>query len=231
MSNIPVIIDIILLIIISMCAIKAFKKGFFAAAIDLLGKLAGLGISWIIANKYSPVIFDSFFKNKMVENTLTYLQNSANTIDVNEILNGFSGIIPEKFMQELTTIANDIIFGMVNPDISVAEEIVDAIIAPIVIIVISVIVFTICVIIFNILVSVLSKFLKVLNHIPIIGLANRICGAVVGVLQGAIYVILISCIMSIIAIITQNSLEFLNIELLSQSKILAMTSFINPFMG
>lgn len=231
MSNIPLIIDIILLIILFICAAKAFKDGFFTSIINLIGKLVGVAIAWFLSNQYSSVIFSSFFRQNMIDNTYDYLQNSTSSIDTNQLLNGFSGVVPEKFMKELASIVEEIVSGIANPNITIAEKIVDTILAPVIVVLISVVIFTICFIIFNILISILSKFLKIINHVPVLGLANKWAGAVVGVIEGGIYVILISCILSIIAVITQNSLEFLNIEVLSQSKILAMTSMINPFMG
>ncbi len=231
MSNMPLIIDIILLIILFVCAARAFKNGFFTSIIDLMGKLVGVAIAWFLSNQYSSVIFNSFFRQKMIDNTYNYLQNSTSTIDVNQLLNGFSGIVPDNFIQELTTIVEELASGIANPSVDIAVKIVDTILAPVIIVLISIVIFTICLIIVNVLISILSKFFKIINHVPVLGLANKMAGAVVGLIEGCIYIILISCVLSIIAIITKNSLEFLNINVLSQSKILAMTSMINPFMG
>ena len=112
-----------------------------------------------------------------------------------------------------------------------AEKIVDVIVGPAVTVIIMLVIFAITVTVCTIVASLLAKLFKVINKIPVLGFANRMGGFVVGALTGIIYVILISCLLSIIAIITENSLTFLNIEVLNQSKILSLTGLINPFIG
>ena len=57
------IIDIILLIVIFATAVRSFINGFFAAVVDLIGNIVGLIASWILANRWAPVIFEKFFRD------------------------------------------------------------------------------------------------------------------------------------------------------------------------
>jgi uncharacterized membrane protein required for colicin V production len=150
---------------------------------------------------------------------------------VQELIEQFTGSVPASFVQEFAAKAEEVAAQITQPTMETAEKIVDAIVGPAVTVIIMLVIFAIAVAVFTIVASLLAKLFKVINKIPELGFANRMGGFVVGVLTGIIYVILISCVLSIIAIITENSLTFLNIEVLNQSKILSLTGLVNPFIG
>lgn len=229
--GVPQIIDIILLVIILITAVRSFASGFFAAVVDLIGNIVGLIASWILANRWAPVIFERFFKEKIVNKTYTYIQDSANIVDIQSVVEKFTGSMPAEFMQELVIKAEELLLNVKTPTIETAQKITESIIGPVVTVVITLVIFAVMCSVCSILASMLAKALKAINHIPVIGFANRMGGFAVGVFAGVINVIIISCILSIIAVITQNSLSFINMEVLTQSRILSLTSIINPFMG
>ena len=227
----PQIMDIILLVIILVTAIRSFCNGFFAAVVDLIGNIVGLIASWILANRWAPLIFEKFFKEKITGKVYAYIQNSANMLDVQSVVEQFTGGLPAEFMQEFLTTAEEILLNVKTPTIETAQKITDAIIEPIFIMVITLVIFAVMCSVCCLLASLLAKALKAINHIPVVGFANRMGGFAVGVFAGVINVIIISCALSFIAVITQNSLPFINMEVLSQSRLLSLTSIINPFMG
>ena len=229
--SVPQIIDIILLVIIFATAVKSFINGFFAAVVDLVGNIVGLIAAWILADRWAPVIFARFFREKIANKTYTYIQNSANMVDIEAVIEEFTGSLPAKFMQEFTQKAEELLLNVKTPTMELAQNITDTVIGPILTIVITLILFAVMCSVFSLLASLLAKALKSINRIPVIGFANRLGGFAVGVFAGIINVIIISCILSFIAVITQNSLSFINMEVLSQSRLLSLTSIINPFMG
>lgn len=226
----PQIIDIILLIIILVSAVRAFIDGFFTAIIHLVGNIVALVAAWIVSKQYSSVIFENLFRNKAVDTTYNYIQNSANALDVQQLLENFVSGLPQSFMQEFVQKAETLVTQITTPTMETAQNIVDVIIAPVITAVIAVVLFVLVFVICSLVASLLAKLFKNLNDVPVIGFANRIGGFAVGVVSGSINVVLISCLLSIIAIITQNSLSFVNMEVLSQSKILSLTAIINPFI-
>ena len=229
--EIPQIVDILLLLIIFLCAVKGFANGFFTAAIDLGGNIVSLIAAWIVSKQYSPVIFDSLFREKATDITYNYIQDSANVLDIQQLVDKFVSGLPESFMEDFVQQAENFAAQITVPTMETAQSIVDGVIAPVLTAVITVVLFIIVFSLGNLIAGLLSKLFKGLNNVPVIGFANRIGGFAVGVVSGLINVILISCILSIIAIITQNSLSFINMDILSQSRILAVTAIINPFIG
>ena len=231
MLEVPQIIDIILLIIIFVCAAKAFADGFFTAIIRLGGNILALVAAWFVSKQYSPVIFENLFREKALETTYNYIQNSANAVDVSQLLQSFAGGLPQSFMEEFVQKAEQLVAQLATPSAETAQSLVDTIIAPVITTVITVVLFVMVFAVCSLVASLLAKLLRGLNHVPVIGFANRLGGFAVGTVSGVINVILISLLLSIIAIVTQNSLSFINMEILSQSKILAVTAIVNPFIG
>jgi len=229
--SVPQIIDIILLVIIIITAIRAFIDGFFTAVVKLIGNIAGLILSWILANRWSPLLFERMLREKIVVKTYTYIQDSANMVNVQTIIEQFTGTLPASFMQEFAEKAEHILHNVAEPTLELAQNITDAIIGPIITVVIMIVIFSVLCSVCSLLAALLAKALRAVNHIPVVGFANRLGGFGVGVFSGIINVIIISCVLSIIAVITQNSLSFINMEVLTQSKLLSLTRIINPFMG
>ena len=228
--TVPQIIDIILLVIILVTAVKAFINGFFSAVIGLVGNIASLVAAWVVSKRYSIVVFDSLFRENVTEKTYSYIQNSANAVDIQQIMENFAGGLPAAFMEEFVLKAESLVAQLAVPTMETAQSIVDVVIQPVLTAIISVVVFILVFALCRLVVSLLEKLFKGLNKVPVIGFANRLGGFCVGVLSGVINVILISCLLSIIAIITQNSLSFINMDVLAKSRILALTAMINPFI-
>jgi len=229
--SVPQIIDIILLVIIIITAIRAFMDGFFTAVVKLIGNIAGLILSWILANRWAPMVFEGMLREKIVAKTYTYIQDSANMVNVQTLTEQFTGKLPASFMQDFAEKDEQIIHSAASPTLELAQKITDEIIGPIITVVIMIVIFSVLCSVCSLLAALLAKALRAINHIPVIGFANRLGGFGIGVFSGIINVIIISCVLSIIAVITQNSLSFINMEVLTQSKLLSLTSIINPFMG
>lgn len=231
MLTTPQIIDIALLVIILISAVKCFIDGFATSVVKLVGNIAGLVAAWYLSKRWSPMIFENMFRENIVEKTYKYIQDGTKALNIQELIEEFTGSVPASFIQEFAAKAEEIATQITQPTMETAEKIVDVIVGPAVTVIIMLVIFAITVTVCTIVASLLAKLFKVINKIPVLGFANRMGGFVVGALTGIIYVILISCLLSIIAIITENSLTFLNIEVLNQSKILSLTGLINPFIG
>ena len=230
MEYAPLIIDVLLLIVIIVSAVKAFKDGFFTSIVNLIGSIAGLFIAWFTAQKYSVIAFDRFFRDSLVKKTYEYLQTSGATVDVKKVVEGIVGVLPDSILNEFITSSNNAAQSINEPTHEAALLLVNSFLAPIVIAIISVIIFVAVLLVCKIAANLLAKILKAVNKIPLIGFANRIVGFGVGIAIGGVNIILLSCFLSIIAIATNNSISFLNMEVFAQSKILMLTKGINPFL-
>ena len=226
----PYIIDGILIIVLLVCAVKAYSDGFFTSVIKLVGNVGGLIAAWLLAKNYSVVIFDRFFKSKLTEKAFEYLSTATEGLDLQTAVNNLVGKFPKEVVDGIIGPAVNGAQTALEPTMDSAAYLVENFLGPLVIAIISVVIFTISLALIQLVVGLVSKAFKMVNSVPVLGFANRLAGFAAGTVIGGVNIILLSFLLSIIVIITGNSLGFLNNEILQQSKILALTSGINPFL-
>ncbi|MFQ7003127.1 MAG: hypothetical protein ACLRRT_05235 [Ruthenibacterium lactatiformans] len=120
-----IIIDVALIAVIVVSVFHYARKGFVAGLMDLVGNLASLALAWVVSGKLSPTVFENFFKSGLIEQTARTIQQQGG-VNLSVILDGLSGILPQKFIDDITASAA----GMLDsgaPDI--AQQVVEKIIA------------------------------------------------------------------------------------------------------
>lgn len=148
-------------------------------------------------------------------------------MNLSVILDGLSGILPQKFIDDITASAA----GMLDsgaPDI--AQQVVEKIIAPLVVPLITVVVFFATFVLCRVVIAFLVTVLTNINKIPLLGGVNRILGVCIGVVAGFINVLLILCLLWAVVVITNGNLPFVNDSSLSGSCFYSFFSAYNPFL-
>jgi uncharacterized membrane protein required for colicin V production len=236
-NHVPLVIDIALVIVLIICAIKGYITGFLASAFDLLGSIGGVVGAWYVSRHYTKTIFDSFLRDTMIDRSYNYLVKTAEglgtavkEIDVGTALTGVLGNWFNTFAENVIQKAQGTLSTMLTPTMEAAVYLVDEFVSPIVVSAMSLIIFIVCFLVVKIVCSALSNLTKGVNEVPVIGTANQAAGFVAGVVIGVVYIILLSFLFSIIVMVTKDSLTHFNGRILSQSIILRLTAFLNPFL-
>lgn len=230
MDNPSTIIDIALIAVLIISAIRAYSDGFFTSVIRLIGNLGSLFGAWYVASNYSQKIFDKVLRNSLVTRSYNYLEQTAQNIDIETALSSVIGKWPQEFVTTVLEKTQESLSTLLTPSMDSAVYLVDSFIAPIVVACISVVLFILCFIAVRLVCGVLAKLFKGVNKVPVLGFANRMAGFVAGIAIGGVNIVLLSFLFSIIVIITGDSLSWLNSRVINGSKILAMTGAINPFL-
>lgn len=230
MNNPSTIIDIILIVVLVISAIRAYNDGFFTSVIRLIGNLGSLFGAWYVASNYSQPIFDNLLRNSLITRSYSYLEQTAQNIDIETALSQVIGKWPQEFVNTILEKTQDSLSALLTPSMDSAVFLVDEFIAPIIVACISVIIFIVLFIGIRFVCGVLAKMFKTVNKVPLLGFANRLAGGVAGIAIGGVNIILLSFLFSIIVIITGDGLSWLNSQVISGSQILAMTGIINPFL-
>ena len=215
-----IIIDVALIAVIVVSVFHYARKGFVAGLMDLVGNLASLALAWVVSGKLSPTVFENFFKSGLIEQTARTIQQQGG-VNLSVILDGLSGILPQKFIDDITASAA----GMLDsgaPDI--AQQVVEKIIAPLVVPLITVVVFFATFVLCRVVIAFLVTVLTNINKIPLLGGVNRILVA------GFINVLLILCLLWAVVVITNGNLPFVNDSSLSGSYFYSFFSAYNPFL-
>lgn len=236
-NNVPLVIDIALVIVLIICAVRGYIVGFLASAFDLIGSLGGVIGAWYVSSHYTKTLFDSFLRETMIDRSYNYLvktaegmSNAVKEIDVGTALSGVLGNWFNTFAENTIQRAQGTLSTMLQPTMESAVYLVDEFVSPIVVSVMSLLIFVICFLIIKLVCSLLSNLTKGVNEVPVIGTANQALGFVSGIVIGVVYIILLSFLFSIIVMVTKDSLTHFNGRILSKSIILRLTAFLNPFL-
>ena len=101
------------------------------------------------------------------------------------------------------------------------------VVRPAAVTVIKIIAFILLFIIASLLLSIVAKMLKFVNKIPLLGKANALLGGIIGFLKAAVFVVIISAVLSFFTVNGGTFLWFINGEMVNSSIILSRVSAIN----
>ena len=183
----------------------------------------------IFALNQAP-IFDNLLRQTFITRSYSYLEQTAQNIDIQTAISQVMGEWPQDFINEILEKTQDSLSVLITPTMDSAVLLVDQFIAPLVVACISVVLFILCFVAIRLVCGLLARLFKTVNKVPVLGSANRLAGGVAGVAIGAINIILLSFLCSIIVIITGDGLSWLNSQVISGSQILALTGIVNPFL-
>ncbi len=221
-----IFVDILLVIVFVATVFHYINKGFVTSFINLVSTLGSFIISFIISNALSPVVFNTFFRQGMLDSTQESL-NSYGTYTTDNFLDGILSVFPQTFQSSvqssIATIINENAAGAAN-------NIVDSVVAPIFTSFINIVIF----IVFFIICMVLFKFIggpigKAVNRLPIVGGVNKLLGGVMGIFGGIINMLLVMLLFWFLLAITQSSLAAFSATDLSQSFFFRIFITYNPF--
>ena len=230
MDNPSTVIDIILLAVLAVSVIRAVIDGFFTAAMRLAGSVGSVIGGWYVATHYSQPIFNNLLRQTFITRSYSYLQQTARNIDIQTAISQVLGKWPQDFVDIILEKTQDSLSVLITPTMDSAVLLVDQFIAPLMVACISVVLFVVCFIAIRLVCGVLARLFKTVNKVPVLGFANRLAGGAAGVVTGAINIILLSFLCSIIVIITGDGLSWLNSQVISGSQLLALTGIVNPFL-
>lgn len=221
------ILDLILLALLFLTAVRYARKGLLAGALSFGGGVLSLGAALFVSKHFSPALFEKFFEQSFLQQTAETLKGNQGFATLEEILNKLAPVLPsnlvESFMGGQTGV-----FDLSAPDI--ARQIVDNVIQPLVIPLISIVLFFAVFLICRLLISLLVAALTNINKIPVVGGFNRVAGFFGGILVGILYVFLLLCVLWAVVALTGGEWSALNQETLKNSYAYQFFSGFIPFM-
>ena len=223
--NTAIIFDIVLLVVLVATAIRYAGKGFLAGIVQFVGNLLSLIAAWILSARISPAVFENFFKNSLVESTRELLQSQTD-INMTQLVERYAGFLPDSMKQNIIEATS----GMLDtsaPDMALV--VVEKVITPLLVPVISVVVFFSTVALCKLLVSLISAMLSTVNHIPLLGTVNRWMGFLCGIGVGVVNIIILLCAAWAVVLVLGESNPYWNEAILSNSFFYQFFEPYNPF--
>lgn len=229
----PVLIDLILVLIFTGIIYVSYKKGFVASFVNIIAYFAALAVATTFSIGLATFTYNNFVKEHLVNTVSDKLSEAVS----------FEGAL-EVFPDYITNAASS--FGINSQDIiekvntslasntqeiteEAAGEIVDLIALPIATTILRSVfffaLFMICLFVFKFIGKRLGKLI---SKIPLVGAANAWLGALLGVVKGAVVILIICALTNMLLPSIEGSVPFLTQESIDKSLIFDLTEKYNP---
>lgn len=109
------------------------------------------------------------------------------------------------------SVINDIMLSILNTETDdFARAITDDMVKPVLLVPMRALIFIVLFVIIIIILNIITKLLTFINKIPLVGNVNKALGAVAGIAEAAIVILLVCIFIQVIVVLSGNELIFLN---------------------
>lgn len=222
------VLDLILAVVFVGAVLSARRQGFASTLVRLVGSLASLFCAYFVSDRLSPEVFERFFRSGLIHRTSDVLA-SGGQMTIQAVVDKLAAFLPQSLVEQLLGGADKLseLLDTSTPDI--AEQVVENVIAPLFLPIISVVVFFATFAVCAALIRLVAALLSNLNHIPVLGGANRLLGTVLGFGLGAVYLVVLLCAVWALIVVTGNQLSWLSTSALENSFFYGIFAGYNPF--
>ncbi len=231
-----IILDLAVLAIIILAVFIGYKRGFIRTVINLVGYIVAAVLAYVVSLPISQFIFNTFLRKQSVELIQSAVEKQSGGQSVAQLIDTAFAAIPEKvhtlaasYIGSTEAIKNNLI-SSTPTTAEIAENVVNKVIEPISTMIIQTLAFIILFIVFCIAVKLITKALKVIDKIPLLGSANAALGAVVGIIQAIVFVLIFTAAVAMVINLTGNQMENLNNTVIEQSYVFKIIYEYNPIL-
>lgn len=187
-----IFLDVLTVAVFILTIYHAYKKGLLKAVIELLGFVVSYIVAFALSDPLGAWINKTFL-NKIIHGTIAQTQaehgTASQTVAFTKFLSGFPSAVANSLKN-------------VTPQISsigakTADSIVDAVTKPLADVISRGIAFFIILALCLFLVRIVARLSDTVFHIPVIGTLNSLGGALVGVAEAMLIMIIISTLVSL----------------------------------
>ena len=203
-----ILLDIGFVIIILLCVVFGYKKGFFKSIAGFIGAVIAMFLAWVLAGLIANALYQGIFREKLIDNISAVLSNDAlasfpeKAAQVVANLPGFlsntlnnQGITSSQIEQSLQAAGN-------NAAPATAD-----LISPAVIWLLQLLLTVILFFILVILVRLVIKLIGNVFRLPVLRQVDGILGGLFGIFKGVVYIFLACILLQLLMPVIGNSSE------------------------
>ena len=223
-----ILLDIGFVIIILLCVVFGYKKGFFKSIAGFIGAVIAMFLAWVLAGLIANALYQGVFREKLIDNISSVLSNDA--------LASF----PEKAAQVVANLPGFLSNTLNNQGItsSQIEQCLQAagrnaapatadLISPAVIWLLQLLLTVILFFILVILVRLVIKLIGNVFRLPVLRQVDGILGGLFGIFKGVVYIFLACILLQLLMPVIGNSSEPMK-QVLDNSFIYQFIFYNNP---
>ena len=188
MNLVSIIYDFLAVAIIINGIAKGAKNGFAKTAVQTVGYICSVIAALVISSIAAAIIYSTAVEPAIVSHLE---QSMESAVDAESILSSVTSAVEELpaisyLLFDFSGVAESLKNSVSLDYASIAENVSESVIAPVVEPILRTLIFAVSIIIFLQIVSVIAKGSKAVNDVPIIGGANSFFGGVFGILNGVL---------------------------------------------
>ncbi|MBS5394711.1 MAG: CvpA family protein [Clostridium sp.] len=223
-----ILLDIGFVIIILLCVVFGYKKGFFKSIASFIGAVIAMFLAWVLAGLIANALYQGIFREKLIDHISAVLSNDAlasfpeKAAQVVANLPGFlsntlnnQGITSSQIEQSLQAAGN-------NAAPATAD-----LISPAVIWLLQLLLTVILFFILVILVRLVIKLIGNVFRLPVLRQVDGILGGLFGIFKGVVYIFLVCILLQLLMPVIGNSSEPMK-QVLDNSFIYQFIFYNNP---
>lgn len=209
-------LDVLVILLVAVFAILGFKKGIAKTAVSIVGTIIASVLSMFLSTPIAEAIYQGGFKTALtekIENAMKLFMQSG------------QGSLVESIMKTMPKFVNNSLksYGISTQQLNSAAgkgaAQVEQLIRPIIISFISVIVSIVLFVLLMVIIKLISKFIVNAIDDSALGGVNRFLGAVVGIIEGFVIVLVVAFIIRITIPHLKEVPEIISDESISQSTV------------
>ena len=228
----PIVYDILAAILLLYYIYISSRRGFAATVVSFIGYAVAFSAAWAFSKMAAPALFDSFFREGFVKRVSAALEQIPGGLDFAEAAASLLEALPS-YIGGMLNIggynAGELAQLLGEYSSNTAELVVDQVFAPAITGMLTMILFIVFFSVLMVVIRSLTRFFYGVNRVPLIGPLNSILGGIVGLLTGAVNLFIIITIIQFVLTLTNDSLQFLNKEILEQTYTYRLFLRFNPF--
>lgn len=211
------ILDGILLLLVICCFFTYSKRGFIGAVVGIIAVVAALLLAFWASGVLAPPLYNALIRERLIESVTEQLRAPAE-----------SGGIPPVLVElgALLGLGADAAAGLAGQP---AQTLVDAALAEPVLNLTRTVLFLILYAIAAGILQSLARGLRRANDLPLLGLANRLGGGVLGIAVGIFYGFLFVSACALVITLTHDSLGWLNTQIVAKTRVFSLAYPYNLF--
>lgn len=203
------LIDLILLAVIACFVFVGAKNGFVRTLLSFVAKIASLVVAYFVSDMYAETVYNSFLK----ESVLGAIEKQIASTDADNFSQQFETAvqsIPDSLLKIAETFGMDMhALKEQSGDLNLTGELVSAleqsVAGPIVVIVCRILIFVIVSAVASFLLGIVVNIISNIVKLPVLRTANKLLGAVLGLLNGAVCVFILSFICVVVSVFIDNT--------------------------
>ena len=223
-----ILLDIGFVIIILLCVVFGYKKGFFKSIAGFIGAVIAMFLAWVLAGLIANALYQGVFREKLIDNISSVLSNDAlasfpeKAAQVVANLPGFlsntlnnQGITSSQIEQSLQAAGSNAApatADLISPAVLWLQQLL-----------LTVILFFILVILVRLVIKLIGNVFR----LPILRQVDGILGGLFGIFKGVVYIFLACILLQLLMPVIGNSSEPMK-QVLDNSFIYQFIFYNNP---